>query len=80
MRIDEAWQQGLATAIDGTGDLGLVELGAIENRFYLAVVADHQRVEMLQLPVGADLNAVDVMNERIGEERRGEQRQREREE
>jgi hypothetical protein len=35
---------------------------------------------MLQLAVGADLNAVDVMNERIGEERRGEQRQREREE
>jgi hypothetical protein len=32
---------------------------------YLAVVSDQQRPEMLQLSVGPDLDAVDVVDERI---------------
>ena len=47
---------------------------------HLAVVADDQRLEMLELAVGTDLHAVDVADQRVGEgggggEERGQREQ-----
>ena len=39
----------------------------VEHLPHLAVVADQQAAEMLQLAVGADLDAVDVVDQRVGE-------------
>ena len=73
--VDQPGQQRPPCAIDRVRDSREPhQLGMLYNSADLAVVADRQRAEMLQLAVGADLHAVDVGDQRVGHGRRGEER------
>ena len=81
VRVDQAGQQRLAPRVDPPGDVGrlLVVVGA-DQLHHLAVLADHQPREMLQLAVRANLHTIGVIDQRIGTgggggEQRGERDQ-----
>jgi hypothetical protein len=74
--VDQAWQERSASAIHFVLDRPVKILGPLGDLFDPAIVVDYQRAEMLKLPVGADLNAIDVVNQPVCCEggRRGEER------
>jgi len=66
--FDQAGKQRLAATVDGAGDAGQPDkLGMLDGHPHLAVVGNDQRLEMMELAVGADLESVDVADQRIGE-------------
>ena len=66
MRVDQAGQQRPALGVD---DICVAKLQhfAMEQPFHLAVVADQDAGEALQLAIRIDLDAVDVGDQRVGE-------------
>jgi len=67
MRVDQAGEQGAAAAIHLTFDRASEFLGALDELFDLALVIDDQPAKSLELAVHPDLDAVDVVDERVGE-------------
>jgi hypothetical protein len=81
VRIDQSGQQSPSAAVDCAGNSGKPdELRTLENLADFAVVADRERSEVLELSILADLDAVDVRNQRVGKRGGRQQRHSEREE
>jgi hypothetical protein len=77
--VDQAGKQGLTVGIDADGPRRVRVLNLGEGLHDLAVVADQQGLESLQLAVGADLDAVGVVDQRVGRCGGGEERRQQRE-
>jgi len=75
VRVDEARQQRPALPVDLMLDRPVQLFGALDQLLDLAVVINDEAAEPLELAVLPDLDAVDVIDQRIGEcGRRGEKR------
>ena len=79
VRVDQAREDSPALRID---DVCVAELEhlAVQQMFHPAVITDQDAGEALELAIRIDLDAVEVVDERIGVGRGGEQRCGEREE
>ena len=65
VRVDEAGKQGPAVTIDSVFDARRQAIGRREDPGDLTrAVVERQGFEALQLPVGADLDAIDVPDQR----------------
>jgi hypothetical protein len=65
MRVDQPRQKRPALAVDPLFGVETHIVQSIQRANDLAVVSDEQPVETLQLPIGPNLNAVDVVDERV---------------
>jgi hypothetical protein len=72
--VDESGEQGPALAVDRAFRRLPPSHLPIDNGNDLPVVSDSQFVEVLKLSIGANLQPVDVVNQRICEGWRGEER------
>ncbi len=79
MRVDQARQKRLAMSVDDRCRFR-PRVAGVEDADDLAVVADEQAGEMLDLRRRARLNAVRIVDQRIGPGGRAEQRRSERDE
>ncbi len=71
MAVDQPGQQGAPAAVDAALDRARPRVALAEQAHDAPVRADHQPVEMLQPPVGPDLHAVDMVDQRVGDRDRG---------
>jgi len=78
VRVDQAGKDRAALRIDDVG-VAEPEHFAVKQMFHPAVIADQDAGEALQSAVRVDLDAVEVVDERIGVGPSGEQRCGERE-
>ena len=69
VRVDQAGQQRSPAGVDALVDRRGRSIAALEQLHHLAVVADHQPGEALQLAVRVDLDAVGIVDQRVGQER-----------
>ena len=63
--VDQAGKERAAAAIDFMLDRTLEILEPPEDLLDPSIVVDDQRAEMLKLAVGADLDAIDVVDHRV---------------
>ena len=80
VRVDQAGQQCLAAAVDDRRPLRQCRRVGPSVRMTLPSSPISSPVKCWSLPVGADLNSIDIGDQRIGQRGRGEQQRGEREE
>jgi hypothetical protein len=73
VRVDEAWHDRLTTQIDSSGR-SRERIACVQQPHYLAIAADQNSREMLYMPLCIDLDAIGMIDQRVGESRRSEQR------